>query len=165
MTGSKTMWYWHWGLMKCWIGQWGNENTQRESQMNTATEWRDFSKSLHQKKLILYSPCDKVGIRYSRWKVCCAFKDVFFYILCKIVFLPFATNTLFWINWFVQQKKKIVCTLLLPISQLLLVYITLYTKKKKSSSTGHYKEKPINITKTWEVALFLLLQIQGYNDG
>lgn len=111
MTGSKTMWYWHWGLMKCWIGRWGNENTQRESQMNTATEWRDFSKSLHQKKLILYSPCDKVGIRYSRWKVCCAFKDVF-YILCKIVFLPFATNTLFWIqkiNWIVQQKKKKNC--------------------------------------------------------
>lgn len=56
------MWCWQRALMKCWIGQRGNENTQRRSQMNTATEQRDFSKSLHQKKVI-YSPWDEVSIK------------------------------------------------------------------------------------------------------
>lgn len=42
----------------------GNENTQRESQMNTATERRALEKSLYQKKLIFYSSCDIVSMQY-----------------------------------------------------------------------------------------------------
>lgn len=65
--------------------------TQRETQMNTATERRDFSKSLHQKKLIWYSPCDSQHTILALEGVLRIFKDLF-YILWKIVFflqIPF----------------------------------------------------------------------------
>lgn len=80
--------------MKCWIGRRGNENTQRESQMNTATEWRDFSKSLHQKKLILYSPCLLYSLSDISIGRCVAHLNMFFDI-CILWKIVFAINTLF----------------------------------------------------------------------
>lgn len=78
--------------MKCWIGRRGNENTQRESQMNTATEWRDFSKSLHQKKLILYSHYVIKSACNISVRRCVAYLKVFvlffFYIPWNIALMP-----------------------------------------------------------------------------
>lgn len=83
--------------------------------MHTATERRDLSKSLHQKKLILYSPCDSQHTILALEGVLRIFKD-FFYILCKIVFF-----LLLQIPFLDSENKLILFHLklsLLPNSQL-----------------------------------------------
>lgn len=61
----------------------GEKKTQRESNELPLQKWGISPKSLHQKKLIVYSGCDKVDGRYSHWNPCRTFNHVFFK-LCSL---------------------------------------------------------------------------------